>query len=347
VLITCYLFIFFLIISISRMMQIQNNMSDIVLNINTAFTCNKQYNDKISLIRNNGWFPKTNSISKFLMHCINDDKNENVLKKPAARCFECYELVGFENIGYSRIINNYNRGIEKDKISIKELSIFEKYYKVSVICSGCVSKRDNFKNAPKIYGDIISDFIINDKLDILAYDLGRINCHKLGNLNDLIVKSVFNYNEKQIILNYIIKENDNLKRNLDMEIEKNKILSEYKSKNRELQDLLKNQLLQSSIDIFKSHKQIIDEQIAKYNEYNNSTKYAIPECRICMQHQISMTLECGHLLCIGCHEQMYDENRKKIDENADDVNNDNLIQIDGYPCPFCKTFSSNFIKIFL
>jgi hypothetical protein len=147
------------------------------------------------------------------------------------------------------------------------------------------------------------------------------------------------------MLNHIIKENDNLKRNLDMEIEKYRILSEYKSKNRELQNLLKNQLLQSSIDLFKTHKHIMDEQITKYSEYNNSTRYTVPECRICMQQEVSMVLECGHLLCTQCHDKIHDENRKKIDDDNDDT--EEPIQIDGYPCPFCKTFSYKFIKIFL
>jgi hypothetical protein len=112
-----------------------------------------------------------------------------------------------------------------------------------------------------------------------------------------------------------------------------------------LQDSLKNHLLQSSIDIFKSHKKIIDEQIAKYNEYNNSSKYAIPECRICMQQEVKIALDCGHLLCLKCNDQMYKENKNKVNENEED--NEELIQVDGYPCPFCKTFSSKFIKIFL
>ena len=342
------------------MIQIKHNISETLFR--NSVECKTECNLKNNLIRNHGWFAKSKSICKFLIQRVDANQCEKSEVKPTARCFECYELVGFEDIGYSRIINNYNRGyagsgnginsnsgIENVKILEKELSGFEKYYKLSVICSRCVSSKTEFKNAPKTYSDIISDFLIQDKLDILAADLGKIGCQKLDQLNDSIVKSLFNYNEKQIILNHIVKENDNLKRNLDMEIEKHKILSEYKSKNRELQDSLKNHLLQSSIDLYKNHKKVIDEQIAKYCEYNNSSRYNIPECRICMQHEVCMALECGHLSCLQCHKQMHSENIRKIDDddNANDDGKEEPIHVDGYPCPFCKTFSSKFIRIFI
>jgi hypothetical protein len=341
------------------MIKIKTNIS--TSPFSNTVECNTRYNDKINLIRNNGWFSKNKSISKYLVrrvdgeHCDEGNASSRIIV-PTARCFECYEFVGFENIAYSRIISNYNRctatatgGIENDKIQMINLSGFEKYYKISVICSRCVSCKTEFKNAPKTYGDIISDFLINDKLAILADDLGKIGCQKLEVLNNSIVTLLFNYNEKQIMLNHIVKENDNLKRNLEMEIEKHKILSEYKSKNRELQDSLKNHLLLSSIDLFKTHKKVIEEQIAKYTEYNNSSRYSVPECRICMQQEVSTTLECGHLLCSHCHDKMQADTKKKIDENENenDNNTEEPIQIDGYPCPFCKTFSSKFIKIFL
>ncbi len=341
------------------MIQIKHNISNTLLS--NSVECKTECNLKNNLIRNHGWFAKSKNICKYLMLRMNENESEKSEVKLTARCFECYELVVFEEIGYSRIINNYNRscasssngnsGIEKVKILDKEFSSFEKYYKLSVICSRCVSSKTEFKNAPKTYSDIFSDLLIHDRLDILANDLGKIGCQKLDQLNDSIVKLLFNYNEKQIILNHIIKENDNLKRNLDMEIEKYKILSEYKSKNRELQDSLKNHLLLSSIDLYKTQKKVIDEQLSKYSEYNNSSRYNVPECRICMQQEVCMALECGHLSCLHCHKKMQTENMRKIDEDdnadADTDNKEEPIQVDGYLCPFCKTFSSKFIRIFL
>jgi len=348
---------------VSRMIQIKHNISETLFR--NSVECKTEYNLKNNLIRNHGWFAKSKSICKYLIQRVDGNQCEKSEVKPTARCFECYELVGFEDIGYSRIINNYNRGcagngngsngsnsgIENVKILEKELSGFEKYYKLSVICSRCVSSKTEFKNAPKTYSDIISDFLIQDKLDILAADLGIIGCQKLDQLNDSIVKLLFNYNEKQIMLNHIVKENDNLRRNLEMEIEKHKILSEYKSKNRELHDSLKNHLLQSSIDLYKTQKKVIDEQLAIYSEYNNSSRYNVPECRICMQQEVCMALECGHLSCLHCHKKMHAENMKKLvednDENVDENDKEEPIQVDGYPCPFCKTYSSKFIRIYI
>jgi len=166
-------------------------------------------------------------------------------------------------------------------------------------------------------------------------------------LNEAIMKNLFYYNEKQIILNHITKGNEDLKRNLDVEMEKHKILSEYKSKNRDLQDTFKHQLIQSSNELIRTHKKIIDEQLAIYNEYNNTSRYNSSECKVCMQQEISLVLECGHLLCLHCNEHLLTETKQKINENENLNDNEELIQIDGYPCPFCKIFSSKFIRIYL
>lgn len=358
------------------MIQIDYSV-DVVSNLNTdisnSASSNLKKNETNKLIRKHGWFPKSKSIMKFLNVQIGKNNNLNEERISTARCFECYNLVKFKDIKYSRIICNYNsnaniisdcsgnNSISNNNISDSEFSNtkndkiscfseFEKYYKLSVICSKCISNKIDFKNAPHTFGDIIADFIINNRLDIFTEDLGNIANQKITDLNDSIVSILFNYNEKQIMLNHIIKENARLKCNLDIEIEKHKILSEYKSKNRELQESLKNHLLQSSHDLFKTHKQIIDAQIAKYNEYNNSTQYNIPECRICMLQEVSITLECGHLLCLGCHDKMQADTRNKLVENADDdasSDENELLHVDGYPCPFCKILSSKFIKIFL
>jgi hypothetical protein len=322
------------------------------------------------LIRNCGWFAKTKSITKFLIQRLPSTETDSTSgahnTAPSARCFECYELAEYDAIGFSRIINNYNRvcasggasggaanggaasgaaSADENKIQLQDMKGFEKYYKLSVICARCVSSRTAFKNAPRTYGDILADLLINDKLQVLADDLRGIGSSKLAELDNAIINELFNYNEKQIMLNHINKENESLRRNLDMEIEKNKILSEYKSKNRELQESLRNTLLQASIDLFRGHKKIIDEQIAKYNEYNNSSRYSVAECRICMQNEISTVLECGHVLCAGCHDKILAEKRAKIEANEED--NEESLHVEGYPCPFCKTLSSKFVRIYL
>jgi hypothetical protein len=344
------------------MMQIKQQtavMSD-CNSVDTNKANNKANNGNLNMIKSLGWFARSKSIIKYLAVVrdnLETQSHSHQFSGEGARCFECYEFVGFDDIAFSRIITNYNRNTDnRSGGKIPEgsgsgsgsMGDFEKHYNLSVLCKRCVSSLKQFKYAPKTYGDIVADLLINNKLDILAADLDIIGNKKLSGLKDTILKSVFNYNEKQLMLNHIAKENDNLKRNLDMEIEKHKILSEYKSKNRELQDSLKNHLLQSSIDLFRTHKKVIDEQIAKYSEYNNSSKYAVPECRICMLQEVSMALECGHLLCGKCHDHIKTENKAKLEnENENENENDESLHVDGYPCPFCKTLSSKFIKIYL
>jgi hypothetical protein len=62
-----------------------------------------------------------------------------------------------------------------------------------------------------------------------------------------------------------------------------------------------------------------------------------------MQEEISITLECGHLLCNKCHNNILEENKKKLIEETED----DIIHIDGYPCPFCKTLTTKTTKIYL
>ena len=336
-----------------RMIQIDNNI--FVYNANYNALCTEY--KKTNLIRNGGWFAKTKGILKLLIQRpVVETNNDSIIMNhisPTARCFECYELVRYDEIGFSRIISNYNRSCNNtstsnNKIQVSDLQGFEKYYKLSVICTRCVSRKTEFKNAPRNYGDIVADLLINDKLHVLADDLRTIGSNKLEEIDNAIVNGLFNCNEKQIMLNHINKENECLRRNLDMEIEKHKVLSEYKSKNRELQESLKNTLIQSSFDLFRSHKQIIDEQIAKYSEYNNSSRYTIPECRICMQNEVSTSLECGHLLCTVCHNKIQaDKHTRTEANNGDNEDDDEPLQVAGYPCPFCKTFCSKFIRIYL
>ena len=314
-------------------------------------------------LKSSGWFPKNRGIMKYLM--VRNIEGENKLLA-TARCFQCYELVGYGDISHSRIMNSYSHsyshshnhnhnsgftglgagaGISDRKLPSESLNIIEKHYKLAVICCQCAASLEVIKHAPRTYGDIIIDYLVNDKHDILEDDLQRTGNTKLGLLSEKIIQSLFNYNEKQLMMNHIVKENEALKRNLDMEIEKHKMLSEYKSKNKEMQDSLRNGLLQASIDLFKGHKKVIDEQIAKYSEFNSSSKYAVAECRVCMLREIGITLECGHLLCQGCHDRIMTENKERIQDEADA--DDVSLHVDGYPCPFCKTYSSRFIKIYL
>ena len=324
-----------------------SNIISYTNNSNITIICNQcnfnrqkeieEKNKKTMAIKSNGWFPKTKSIIKYLYEGY-------------ARCFECYENILYENISHSRIISNYNRNdpVVDNKLGSKLGTVlpsqFEKYYKIVCICSNCFNNKMEYKFAPRTYGDIISYLLINDRLDILAEDLNKINCNRLQILLDKINYSLFNYNEKLTIYNNLVSENTRLKNNLDMEIEKFKILNEHKSKNQELHLEIKKTLLQSTKNLFSQYNKIIDEQVAKYNDLNCAVKYNIPECKVCMMREVRLAMECGHLLCTECNNNILEEQQKKDDLFVDNLDNQT---INGFPCPFCKTYSTKTLQIYL
>lgn len=306
-----------------------------------------------AILKGLGWFPKARNIIKFLYPVPvpsptpNPQKTDGAKTVAKCRCFQCYEYVTYEEIAFSRIINNYNRTRNRVYSGFSGIEPgFERYNSLSCVCTKCLANcesSDRLKNAPRSYGDIISDLLVNQRWDILADDLKKANGDKVRDLEGQIRECAFNYNEKQMMYNYLVNENARLKANLEMEMEKHKILNEYKSKNRELHDNMRNYILNSTVELFKTQKRVIDEQLAKYSELNNSSKYTVPECKICMQEEIRITLECGHLLCNKCHHNILEEHKKKILEESEEE----IITIEGYPCPFCKTLTTKPTKIFL
>ncbi len=342
-------------------------MNSVIMNVNSnlAVHCigDSKKNVNNNIIKSLGWFAKTKSIIKFL--------NEG-----RARCFQCYESVIYEEIAYSRIINNYNKdkdnrndnrkdnrkdnkdkdNKDKDNISkriksLDQLSIFESLYKIAALCYkciGCCDENFNIKFAPRGYGDIISDLLLAERFDILANDIEKISDAKLKGLLDKINYSLFNYNEKLLIHTALVSENEKLKNNLELEIEKHKILCDHKSKNQEMQNDIKNYLLKSTKTIFAEYEKVIDKQISKYNDLNCAVKYNIPECKVCMMREVRLALECGHLLCIDCNKNILEEQQKQQNDlDIDEQVKNELCECKGYPCPFCKTYSSKFLQIYL
>ena len=227
--------------------------------------------DKNNTLRSLGWFVKNKSILKHM-------------NQGNSKCFECYNDIIYENISYSRIIMNYNKDFVRNSSkksgsfrSLDNLGNFEKYYRVICICNNCFDKNNEFKSAPRNYSDILADLFINERFDILKNDIDKIANNKLLELESKIKFMLYNYNEKILIYNALISENNRMKINLEMEIEKNKILSEQKSKNQALHKELNEYFLKSTKNLFNQYNKIIDDQVAKYNEINCAVKYNIPD----------------------------------------------------------------------
>jgi hypothetical protein len=304
-----------------------------------------------TIYRNRGWFNKAKTIV-------------NYLHKNVARCFQCYDMIEYKEIVYSRILNycdkdnSYNnsknnkngrdgRDGRDGKDLAKNITNQNIIGNISCLCKNCVNanKIGNIlpKTAPKSYSDILADYILNERFDLISDDIEKLHKKKMDIIDDRINYLKFNINEKKVILNNLINQNNKLSNNIELEIEKYKILNEQHIKNKELCESIKHQLLQLSIDLFKENKKLIEEQINKYNDLNNCSKYSIPECKICMMNEINIAIQCGHVFCIGCYNQLL---KNKAQNNYNNRNDDDE-QSHSITCPTCRTESNTYIQLYL
>ena len=283
------------------------------------------------IYKNRGWYNRSKNIIKFLHNNI-------------ARCFECYNMVNYNEMQYSRILGF-------DKTELNNINC------ISCICKSCchiinTSSEGNIripKVAPKKYSDILSDYILNDHLDLIVIDIEHCHKFKMDIVEDKINYLLFNLNEKKVILNNLTNENNKLSNNLELEIAKFKILNEQYIQNKIICDNIKTQLMQFSIDLFKENRKQIDCHINKYNELNNTSKYSIPECKICMMKEVKVAIQCGHVFCMGCYDELLKTNTANITANeiidGNYVNNVNN-NISVISCPICRTISCTYTQLF-
>ena len=303
------------------------NMHNVIKNVANA-----------TLYRNSGWFNKAKVIVKHL-------------HKNAARCFQCYDMIEYKDITYSRILNNNDSNNQKDtKRNIDYTNNQNIIGNIICLCKNCVNSNKVAdvlpKTAPKSYSDILADYILNERFDLISDDIEKLHKKKMDIIDDKINYLKFNINEKKVILNNLINQNNKLSNNIELEVEKYKILNEQHIKNKELCENIKNQLLQFSIDLFRENKKLIDEQINKYTDLNNATKYSIPECKICMMNEINIAIQCGHVFCIECYNQLL---KNKAQNNNNNDNNDNNDEKSSHSitCPTCRTESNTYIQLYL
>ena len=264
----------------------------------------------------NGWFKASRNINKYL-------------KNGLARCLQCYDTKHFNQQSYVRILN----------ITESSGSGLGSFDRLICICNDCVSKINQcnvkVKQAPRNYQDVLLDYLINEKFDILLSDIEK-NGGSLNGLREKIEYMQFNINEKVILLNNLTNENEKLSKNLDIEIEKHKLFFDHKNKNNELIKKFKKQFTDLSIELFRENKKTLDEHINKYQELNQSSKYSIPECRICMQNEVKIAIQCGHLLCNTCHSKLQNDSK----QNESDSSSDTIC------CPLCRTHCNTYTQIY-
>ena len=304
-----------------------------------AIKNNANYDAVKIIYINYGWYVKSASILPYM-------------KTHSARCYQCYNIITYNNLEYSKIFTN-NEKIHKynniyahlhiyKKHSLNAIKNQEKILQLICICTDCYNSNINLnklpKYAPKHYGDLLADYILNEKFELITNDIETIyNNNNLMIINDKINYLKVNMNEKQQMLNNLINKNAILINNVDLEIEKFQILNQQYINNNELCNSIKNQLLQLTIDLFKDSKQQIDDQINKYTELNNSSIYTVPECKICMMHEIQLVLQCGHTMCNKCYDKLL------IISTSENNTTNPAICV----CPTCRTTSNTHIQLYI
>lgn len=273
-----------------------------------------------NMFKINGWFKASRNVTKYL-------------KNGLAKCLHCYIRKQFNQQSYVRILN------------VTENSGSESFDRVVCICNDCVSKinqcNGKVKQAPRTYHDVLLDYLINEKYDLLLSNIEKIG-GSLNGLQEKIDYLRFNINEKVVLLNNLTNENEKLSKNLDIEIEKHKLFFDHKNKNNELIKRFKKQFNDLSIELFRENKKTLDEHINKYQELNQVSKYSIPECRICMQNEVKIALQCGHLLCHFCYNKLQNDSK----QNENEIDGQHTSSSDIVCCPLCRTYCNTYTQIY-
>ena len=191
-----------------------------------------------SIYRNCGWYSKSTLIISYI-------------KGGDVRCYQCYNMVKYNDIEYAKIIflNTVNINKYKKKITLQTkynneqsvLAINNQLYLDPVVCVCTNCCKDNItlnklpKYAPRSYSDLLSDYILNEQYELITNDITTIyNNNKFNIINDKINYLNFNLNEKQIILNNLVNRNNNLTNNINLEIEKFTLLNKQYLNNTEI-----------------------------------------------------------------------------------------------------------------
>ncbi len=269
----------------------------------------------------NGWYAK----DIYLKKNMGDHKS---------LCLNCYKYCDYDSIMYSKILQ-----INKEK----KISLFY------CICNDCYQKYKNddtlFLKAPVNIKNVWELYFKLGKIDALYHDLKLILQDDLKELDGIVNKYKFDHNEKLAIINCLKNENKKLSTNLDLEIEKFKLLEDQKLKNDQLLKEIKDQYKMFSKTLLSEHNKIIDERIDQLTQVNNIKKYNTTECKICMNNDVGIALQCGHLLCHNCYCNI---TKNTIKDNYEIIGNSSksIDDMDIIECPTCRTVSTSCIRVY-
>ena len=155
----------------------------------------------------------------------------------------------------------------------------------------------------------------------------------------------FNINEKLAIINCLQNENNKLSMNLNIEIEKYKVLEQQKIENQKIFNSIREQFDNFNKNILMDCSKFMNEKIELLSQVNNIKKYNTTECKICLNNEVTMVLQCGHLLCELCYESII-KNTDKENYELIGTSSKKLDEMDIIECPTCRTVSTSCIRVY-
>lgn len=269
----------------------------------------------------NGWYLKDNYLKKNI--------GTNTLL-----CLNCFEYCLYENIMYSKILQ-----INKDK----KIALFY------CVCNTCYEKikvdETLFIKAPTNIKIVWELYFKMSKIDALHHDLKIIFQNDSKELDKFIYQYKFDLNEKLAIINCLKNENNKLSANLELEIEKFKILENQKIQNDKLLNQVKEQFKLFSTTLLSENNKIINDKIEQLSQINNIKKFHTTECKICLNNDVGIALQCGHLMCENCYNKII-KNINKENYEFIGSSNKSIDELDIIECPMCRTVSTSCINIY-
>lgn len=269
----------------------------------------------------NGWYAKDNYLKKHL------EQQKSV-------CLLCFDYNYYDDIRYSKILQ-----MNKDnKISF-----------IYCICNLCYNKisldQNLFIKAPLNIKSVWEIFFEKGKLDCLLNDLKKLFRNDLVELDKQIHQYKFDHNEKLTVINCLQNENKKLSMNLDIEIEKYKLLEQQKIENEKIFKKIRDQFDIFNKSLLEDSNKFINERIELLSQVNNIKKYNTTECKICLNNEVTMVLQCGHLLCELCYNSII-KNIDKENYELIGTSSKKLEEMDIIECPTCRTVSTSCIRVY-
>ena len=286
-----------------------------------------------------GWFP-IGDVPPNIVH-----KN---LESGSILCYICNKATELANIVYSRTIPRIS--IPEDK-----RNIINNFF---IVCDKCVGAK-SYVQAPRNYEMVVNHRTMNNniiagELDDLAKIMRRAS--ELELQRNSASRQCERYQRE---ISEINEKCEHIKRNKDLEVERLRSLRVYEEQSYAIYDVITKRVetMRNKIKAFhfecaaelaeihgtvqsnyNSIISLVSKEQAKLSDLASIEVNSEYTCNICCIRRIQTAMTpCGHVMCEPCFEKLRENS---VDEH--EWRQDNLIK-----CPFCKTESTDSIRIFV